>query len=99
MNGAIEVSGEANPLTAQTLYQALTSASSTNQQQVKTGTQQLQNWEQQPGFHSSLQVRATMIDSSFSAALVANTKSSPYSLILHFQSRLGICLPSRSKMA
>ncbi len=60
MNGAIELSGEANPLTIQTLYQALTSASSNDQQQVKTGAQQLQNWEKQPGFYSSLQVGATI---------------------------------------
>ena len=59
MNGAIELSGQANPLTIQTLYQVLTSASSTDQQQVKAGAQQLQNWEKQPGFYSSLQVEAT----------------------------------------
>lgn len=61
MNGAIELSGEANPLELQTLYQVLTSASSNNQQQVKTGTQQLQNWERQPGFYSSLQVGIIII--------------------------------------
>lgn len=55
MNGAIELPGEANPLNVQNLYQVLTSAASANQQQVKTGTQQLQNWEKQPGFYSSLQ--------------------------------------------
>ena len=60
MNGAIEVSGEANPLTVQTLYQVLTSASSTDQQQVKTGAQQLQNWEKHSGFYGSLQVRAAI---------------------------------------
>ncbi len=60
MNGAFELSGQANPLTIQTLYQVLTSASSNNQQQVKTGAQQLQNWEKQPGFYSSLQVGTTI---------------------------------------
>ena len=54
-NGAIELPQEANPLNPETLYNALTRASSTNQQQVQSGTLQLQNWERQPGFFSSLQ--------------------------------------------
>ena len=52
---AVELPSEANPLNAQTLLSTLTRASSNNQQQVQTGTQQLQNWERQPGFFSSLQ--------------------------------------------
>ena len=56
MNGVIELTGEANPLTIPTLFQVLSSASSIDQQQVQTGAQQLQNWEKQPGFYSSLQV-------------------------------------------
>ncbi|MCJ1436845.1 hypothetical protein MMC27_006227 [Xylographa pallens] len=55
MNFAIEVPLEANPLNSQTLINTLTKASSTDQQQVQTSTQQLQNWERQPGFYSSLQ--------------------------------------------
>ncbi|KAK4696081.1 importin-11, partial [Lecanoromycetidae sp. Uapishka_2] len=55
MNFAIEVPAEANPLTTQTLFHVLQSASSNDQQQVKTGTQQLQNWETSPGFFSLLQ--------------------------------------------
>lgn len=55
MNFAIEVPAEANPLTNQTLFHVLQSASSNDQQQVKTGAQQLQNWEKSPGFYSSLQ--------------------------------------------
>lgn len=55
MNFAIEVPGEASPLTDQTLFHVLQSASSSDQQQVKSGTQQLQNWEKSPGFYSSLQ--------------------------------------------
>ena len=55
MNFAIEVPAEANPLTTQTLYHILQSASSSNPQQVKTSAQQLQNWEKSPGFYSSLQ--------------------------------------------
>lgn len=55
MNFAIEVSAEANPLTDQTLFHVLQSASSNDQQQLKSGAQQLQNWEKSPGFYSSLQ--------------------------------------------
>ena len=55
MNFAIEVAAEANPLNTQTLYNVLQSASSSDQQQVKTGAQQLQNWEKSPSFYSSLQ--------------------------------------------
>ncbi|KAL8830763.1 MAG: hypothetical protein Q9170_005590 [Blastenia crenularia] len=55
MNFSIEVPGEAIPLSMQNLYQTLTAASSTNPQQIKAGTQQLQNWERQPGYYSSLQ--------------------------------------------
>lgn len=62
MNGTIELPGEANPLNNQNLFNVLTSAASANQQQVKTGTQQLQNWQKQPGFYSSLQ--SVFIDTS-----------------------------------
>ena len=55
MNGVVELPGEANPLNAQNLFQVLTNSASADQQQVKTGTQQLQNWEKEPGFYSSLQ--------------------------------------------
>ena len=55
MNFAIEVPGEANPSTDQTLFHVLQSASSNDQQQIKSGAQQLQNWEKLPGFYSSLQ--------------------------------------------
>ena len=82
MNGPIEVSGEANPLTTQTLFRVLTSASSTHQQQVKTGAQQLQNWEKQPGFYSSLQVKSPADNPS--VLFVANT--SIVHLYRHFTS-------------
>ena len=55
MNFSIEVSGEANPLSLQSLRNVLQSASSNDHQQIRTGTQQLQNWEKSPGFYSSLQ--------------------------------------------
>ncbi|KAI4253220.1 MAG: hypothetical protein LQ352_003820 [Teloschistes flavicans] len=55
MHFAIEVAGEANPLSLPTLYQTLSAASSTDPQQIKSGAQQLQNWEKQSGFYSSLQ--------------------------------------------
>ncbi|KAL9596999.1 MAG: hypothetical protein Q9219_005425 [cf. Caloplaca sp. 3 TL-2023] len=55
MNFTIEAPGEAVPLSIQTLYHTLAAASSTDPQQIKSGTQQLQNWEKQPGYYSSLQ--------------------------------------------
>ncbi|KAL8800375.1 MAG: hypothetical protein Q9182_005230 [Xanthomendoza sp. 2 TL-2023] len=55
MNFAIEVAGEANPLSIETLYHTLAAASSSDSQQIKTGTQQLENWEKQRGYYSSLQ--------------------------------------------
>ena len=55
MDFAIEVPGEANPLNQQNLQRIIAQASSNDQQQVKTGTQQLTNWEKLPGFYSSLQ--------------------------------------------
>ena len=55
MSFAIEVPGEANPLNEQNLRYTLAQAASNDQQQVKTGTQQLSNWEKLPGFYSSLQ--------------------------------------------
>lgn len=53
---AIEVPGEANPLTPQLVYHALQAASSSQQLSIQTGTQQLQNWETQRGYYSLLQV-------------------------------------------
>lgn len=53
---AIEVPGEANPLTPQQVYLALQSASSSQQLSIQTGTQQLQFWETQRGFYTLLQV-------------------------------------------
>ena len=55
MKGAIELPQEANPLNPETLYNTLTQASSTNQYQIQTAAQQLQNWETSPGFYSGLQ--------------------------------------------
>jgi hypothetical protein len=56
MAGIIEVPGEANPLTLQNLFNTLISASSSTQQQVQIGTQQLQHWEKQEQYHVLLQV-------------------------------------------
>ena len=55
MSFAIEVTAEANPLSKQTLYHVLQSSTSNDQQQIKTGAQQLQNWETKAGFYSLLQ--------------------------------------------
>ena len=54
---AIEVPGEANPLTEGILFHVLRSASSSDSQQVQTGTKQLQQWETSRGFYPLLQVR------------------------------------------
>ncbi|KAI9762175.1 MAG: hypothetical protein M1835_008069 [Candelina submexicana] len=55
MDVPIELVPEANPLSTQNLFNTLQAASSPNQQQVRTGTQQLQNWETQKGYYSLLQ--------------------------------------------
>lgn len=56
---AIEVAGEANPLTPQQVYLALQSAGSSQQLAIQTGTQQLQTWETQKGYYTLLQVGYT----------------------------------------
>jgi uracil DNA glycosylase len=61
---AIEVEGEANPLSAQNVLNALVLAASSTQQQVQTGTQQLQNWEKQGMYYTFLQVSARHPDYS-----------------------------------
>ncbi|MCJ1358736.1 MAG: hypothetical protein MMC33_008736 [Icmadophila ericetorum] len=53
--GAIELQAETNPLNERNLYNTLVRASSTNPQQVQTGTQQLQNWEKESYFYATLQ--------------------------------------------
>lgn len=52
----IEVPGEANPLTEGILFHVLKSASSSDRNQVQTGTKQLQRWETERGFYPLLQV-------------------------------------------
>ncbi|KAI5204179.1 ARM repeat-containing protein [Aureobasidium subglaciale] len=54
-NFAIEVPGEASPLTEHTLLQVLSSAASTDPQQVQTGANQLATWERTAGFYKHLQ--------------------------------------------
>jgi hypothetical protein len=56
VEGLIEVPGEANPLTEGILFLMLKSAASNNQQQIQTGTKQLQTWETKKGFYPLLQV-------------------------------------------
>ncbi|KAH6639557.1 armadillo-type protein [Boeremia exigua] len=51
----IEVPGEANPLTEGILFHVLRSASSSDPQQVQTGTKQLQQWEKARGYYPLLQ--------------------------------------------
>lgn len=64
MSFAIEVPGDANPLSLQSLYQTLQSATSTDYAQRQTAGQQLTSWELQPGYYSSLQVSLTSITAS-----------------------------------
>lgn len=60
--GAIEVPGEANPLTEGILFHVLRSASSSNPQQVQTGTKQLQEWEKAQGFYPLLQACLLLLE-------------------------------------
>lgn len=52
---AIEVPGEANPLTENLLVHTLRSASSSDPHQIQTGTKQLQSWERSDGYYRHLQ--------------------------------------------
>lgn len=56
---SIEVPGESNPLSLQNVVNSLVLAASSSQQQVQTGTKQLQNWERTPAYHAFLQVGET----------------------------------------
>ena len=59
---AIEVPAEANPLTEGILFHVLRSASSTDPNQIQTGTKQLQEWEKARGYYPLLQ--AVFLDTS-----------------------------------
>lgn len=52
----IEVPGEASPLNQPNVLNALVLAASSTQQQVQTGTKQLQHWERQRLYYPTLQV-------------------------------------------
>jgi uncharacterized membrane protein YjjP (DUF1212 family) len=56
MAHVIELAGESNPLTPQNVLNSLIHAASSTQQQVQTGTKQLQNWEKQEKYYTFLQV-------------------------------------------
>lgn len=51
----IEVPGEANPLSEQAIVNTLQSASSSDPNQIQTGTKQLAQWEKAPGYYRHLQ--------------------------------------------
>jgi hypothetical protein len=61
MAQVIELAGESNPLTPQNVLSSLLQAASSTQQQVQTGTKQLQNWEKQEKYYTFLQVRTLQI--------------------------------------
>lgn len=56
MSFAIEVPGDANPLSLQELCRALESATSTDYARRQAAGQQLTSWETEKGYFSSLQV-------------------------------------------
>ncbi|KKK19194.1 putative importin 11 [Aspergillus ochraceoroseus] len=51
----VELAGESNPLTPQNVLNSLIQAASSSQQQVQTGTKQLQHWEKQEKYYTFLQ--------------------------------------------
>ncbi|PWY95481.1 importin 11 [Aspergillus sclerotioniger CBS 115572] len=55
MASIVELAGEANPLSPPNVLNALVLAASSTQQQVQSGTQQLQNWEKQANYYTFLQ--------------------------------------------
>ncbi|EPS27855.1 hypothetical protein PDE_02799 [Penicillium oxalicum 114-2] len=55
MASAIELPGEAAPLTHRNVVDVLILAASSTQQQVQAGTKQLEHWEHQPLYHAMLQ--------------------------------------------
>jgi len=55
MNGAIEMPAEVSPIDHAALLSTLTFAASRNQQQIQSGTKQLQHWETKAGFYEALQ--------------------------------------------
>lgn len=63
---AIEVPGEANPLTEGILLNVLRSASSTDSTQIRSGALQLDKWKESEGFYPLLQV-----STSFNTVLLA----------------------------
>ena len=55
MNFIVEVGSDANPLSIQSLCHTLERATSQDYAQRQSAGQQLQTWESQPGYYSSLQ--------------------------------------------
>ncbi|KAL4793623.1 armadillo-type protein [Aspergillus venezuelensis] len=55
MAQVIELGGESNPLTPQNVLNSIIKAASSTQQQVQTGTKQLQHWEKQEKYYTFLQ--------------------------------------------
>jgi hypothetical protein len=56
MAQVVELPGESNPLNPHNLLHALALAASSTQQQVQTGTKQLQHWEKHESYFTLLQV-------------------------------------------
>lgn len=69
MAQAVELPGEANPMSLQNVLSALILAASSTQQQVQTGAQQLQNWEKQEKYFSFLQVLPLLLPRVYRAII------------------------------
>lgn len=54
---AVEVPGEAAPLSETAVESCLRAATSRHAHQIQSGTKQLQNWSTQAGYYSHLQVK------------------------------------------
>ena len=84
---SIEVPGEAAPLTPQQIYLALQSAGSSQQQSIRTGTQQLQTWETQRGYYTLLQVNCQSLLDEFKLITVLGSVSGQISTFRNSISR------------
>ncbi|KAG5973886.1 hypothetical protein E4U55_000197 [Claviceps digitariae] len=88
MSFAIEVPGEANPLSLAALCRTLQSATGNDHAQRQAAGQQLAAWEQTPGYYSSLQ--ATPSDVRFLAVIQLKNGIDKYWRLYAAQSKNGI---------
>jgi len=78
MSFAIEVSGEASPLSLQELFRVLQAASSYDNSQRQSAAQQLSAWEAIPDYYPGLQVTGDLfVLTTAGNFLIHNTHSNP----------------------